>query len=106
MLLSQNLRKRHRFCQMGSKSDALDAFWRGLEEPGRSSGGVLEKCCSRLPLAYECEWENGSWRRFWGSWEVLGGLGRVVGLPMPICKKMQGFGPQVGLHVGPEKCVF
>ena len=28
---------------MGSKSDALDAFWRGLEEPGRSSGGVLEE---------------------------------------------------------------
>ena len=83
MLLSQNLRKRHRFCQMGSKSDALDAFWRGLEEPGRSSGGVLEEVLG-----------------------ILGGLGRVAGLPMPICQKMQGFGPQVGLHVGPEKCVF
>ena len=83
MLLSQNLRKRHRFCQMGSQSDALDAFWRGLEEPGRSSGGVLEEVLG-----------------------ILGGLGRVAGLRMPICKKLLGFGPQVGLHVGPEKCVF
>ena len=50
---------------MGSKSDALDAFWRGLEELGRSSGGVLEEVLG-----------------------ILGGLGRVAGLPMPICKKM------------------
>ena len=57
--------KRHRFCQIGSKSDALEAFWRGLEEPGRSSGGVLEEVLG-----------------------VLGGLGRVAGLPMPICTKM------------------
>ena len=57
--------KRQRLCQIGSKSDALEAFWRGLEEPGRSSGGVLEEVLG-----------------------ILGGLGRVVGLPMPICKKM------------------
>ena len=65
MLLSQNLRKRHRFCQIGSKSDALDTFWRGLEELGRSSGGVLEEVLG-----------------------FLGGLGRVAGLRMPICQNM------------------
>ena len=47
-----------------SKSDALGAFWGGLEEPGRSSGGVLAEVMG-----------------------VLGGLGRFVGVPMPICKK-------------------
>ena len=57
--------KRRRFCQMGSKSSALEAFGSGLEEPGRSSGGVLEEILG-----------------------ILGGLGRVAGLPMPICKKM------------------
>ena len=71
------------FTKFGSKSDALEAFWRGLEGLGRSSGGVLEEVLG-----------------------VLGGLGRVAGLRMPICKKLLGFGPQVGLHVGPEKCVF
>ena len=35
---------------MGSTSDALEAFWRGLGEPARNAGGFLE--------------------------EVLGGLGR------------------------------
>ena len=82
-VVEPELEKRRRCCQISSKSHALEAFWRGLEEPGRSSGGVLEEVLG-----------------------ILGGLGRVVGLPMPICKKMQGFGPQVGLHVGPEKCVF
>ena len=57
--------KKASILQIGSQSDALDAFWRGLEEPGRSSGGVLEEVLG-----------------------VLGGLGRVAGLPMPICKKM------------------
>ena len=83
MLLDQNLRKGADFAKCGSESEALEAFWRGLEQPGRSSGGVLEEVLG-----------------------VLGGLGRVAGLRMPICKKMPGFGPQVGLHVGPEKCVF
>ena len=82
-VVEPELEKRLRFCQIGCQSHALKAFWRGLEEPGRSSGGVLEEVLG-----------------------VLGGLGRVAGLPMPICQKMQGFGPQVGLHVGPEKCVF
>ena len=53
--------KRQRLCQIGSKSDALEAFWKGLEEPGRSSGGILEEVVG-----------------FWG------GLGRVAGLPMPM----------------------
>ena len=82
-VIESEFAKRRRFCQISSKSHALEAFWRGLEEPGRSSGGVLEEVLG-----------------------ILGGLGRVAGLPMPICQKMQGFGPQVGLHVGPEKCVF
>ena len=82
-VVGSEFEKRRRFCQISFKSHALEAFWRGLEQPGRSSGGVLEEVLG-----------------------VLGGLGRVAGLPMPICKKMQGFGPQVGLHVGPEKCVF
>ena len=64
-VVEPELEKRRRFCQIGSKSHALEAFWRGLEEPGRSSGGVLEEVLG-----------------------VLGGLGRVAGLPMPICKKM------------------
>ena len=59
------MRKGEDFVTSGYKSDALEAFWRGLEEPGRSSGGVLEEVLG-----------------------VLGGLGRVAGLPMPICKKM------------------
>ena len=63
-VIEPELKKRRRFCQIGSKSDALEAFWRGLEEPGRSSGGVLEEVLG-----------------------ILGGLGRVAGLPMPICKK-------------------
>ena len=83
MLLDQNFRKGADFVKFGFESEALEAFWRGSEQPGRSSGGVLEEVLG-----------------------VLGGLGRVPGLPMPICKKMQGFGPQVGLHVGLEKCVF
>ena len=33
------LEKMRRFCQSGSKSHAAEAFWRGLEEPGRSPGG-------------------------------------------------------------------
>ena len=57
--------KRQRFCQIGSKNDALEAFWRGSEELGRSSGGLLEEVLG-----------------------ILGGLGRVAGLPMPICEKM------------------
>ena len=58
-------------------------LWTRFGEAWRSLGGVLEEVLG-----------------------VLGGLGRVAGLPMPICKKIEGFGPQVGLHVGPEKCVF
>ena len=83
MLLSQNLRKRHRFCQIGSKSDALDAFWRGLEQPGRSS--------------------EGSWRRFWGSWEVLGGL-LVSGCRF--VKKCVDFDPNLGSMLGQKNVFF
>ena len=64
-VVGPELEKMPRFCQIGSKSHALEAFWRGLEEPGRSSGGILEEVLG-----------------------VLGGLGRVAGLRMPICKKM------------------
>ncbi len=53
------------FTNFGSKSDALEVFWRGLEGLGGSSGGVLEEVLG-----------------------VLGGLGRVAGLRMPICKNM------------------
>ena len=64
-VVEPELEKRRRFCQIGSKSHALEASWRGLEEPRRSSGGVLEEVLG-----------------------VLGGLGRVAGLRMPICIKM------------------
>ena len=67
-VVEPELEKRRIFCRIGFKSHALKAFWRGLEEPGRNSGGVLEEVLG-----------------------VLGGLGRVAGLPMPICKKMCGF---------------
>ena len=73
MLLIQNVNNRHRFYGIGSKSHALEAFWRGLEEPGRSSGGVLEEVLG-----------------------VLGGLGRFAGLPMPICKKYKVLDPKLG----------
>ena len=68
MLLDPNFRKGADFAKSGSEGEALEAFWRGSEQPGRSSGGVLEEVLG-----------------------VLGGLGRVAGLPMPICKKMSGF---------------
>jgi len=64
-VVGSEFEKRRRFCQIGSKSHALEVFWGGLEEPGRSSGGVLEEVLG-----------------------VLGGLGGVTGLRMPICKKM------------------
>ena len=83
MLLSQNLRKSHRFCQRGSKSDALDAFWRGLEEPGRSSGE--------------------SWRRFWGSWEVLGGL---LVSRCRFVKKRKVLDPKLGSMLGQKNVFF
>ena len=61
------------FTKFGSKSDAVETFWRGLEGLGR------------VP--------EGSWRRFWGSWEVLGGL------PVSRCRFAQKgnvFDPELG----------
>ena len=74
MLLSQNLRKRHRFC-------LKVMLWTRFGEAWRSLGGVRE----------------GSWRRFWGSWEVLGGL-LVSGCRfVKICKV---FDPKLGSMLG------
>jgi len=64
---------------MGSKCDALESFWRGLESLGEVPEEVLG-----------------------GSWEVFSRL-LVSG-----CRfiKSDVFDPQVGLHVGPEQYVF
>ena len=71
------------FCHMGSKSHALKAFWRGLEEPGRSSGGVLEEV--------------------WGSWEVLGGL---LVSRCRFVKKNEVFDPKLGSMLGQKNVFF
>ena len=84
MLLSQNLRKGEDFVTSGYENEALEAFWRGLEEPGRSSGGVLEEVLG-----------------------ILGNLGKVIGLPMPICKKnVQFLTPSWAPCWAKKKCVF
>ena len=83
MLLSQNLRKGEDFVTSGYKSDALEAFWRGLEGPGRSSGE--------------------SWRRFWGSWEVLGGL---LVSRCRFVKKCEVFDPKLGSMLGQKNVFF
>ena len=72
-VVEPELEKRRRFCQISSKSHALEAFWRGLEEPGRSSGGVLEEVLG-----------------------ILGGLGEVAGLTMSISRKNTAFESKLG----------
>ena len=89
-VVEPELEKRRRFCQIGSKSHALEAFWRGLEQPGSSSGGFLEKVLAVLG----------------GLGRSLGRLRRVAGLPKLICTRMRSVGSQVGLNVGTEKYVF
>ena len=38
-VVGSEFEKRRRFCQISSKSHALEAFWRGLEELRRGPGG-------------------------------------------------------------------
>ena len=42
-MVESEFQKRCRFCEMGSTSDAMEAFWRGLGEPARNAGGFLEE---------------------------------------------------------------
>ena len=48
--------KRRRLCGMGSTSDALEAFWRGLDEAVRSPGGVLEEVLGGHGRSWEACW--------------------------------------------------
>ena len=82
MLLSQNLRKGKDLVKFGLKV----MLWKRLGKAWRSLGGVLE----------------GSWRRFW----VLGGLGRVAGFPIPICKKCKVLDPKLGSMLGQKNVFF
>ena len=77
MLLSQNLRKGGDFVKLALKV----MLWKRFGEAWRSLGGVPE----------------GSWTRFWGSREVLGGL---LVSRCRFVKKCEVFDPKLGSMLG------
>ena len=82
MLLSQNLRKGEDFAKLALKV----MLWKRFGEAWRSLGGVPE----------------GSWRRLWGSWEVLGRL------LVSRCRfvKIKVLDPKLGSMLGQKNVFF